>query len=325
MSETPAVSVIIPTYDRVEALARAIDSVLAQTFASFEVVVVDDGPNDSIASFVSEHPDPRVRLVRHEQNRGVAAARNTGIASARADVLGFLDDDDLWLPTKLERQLAAHEDPNVKIVHTLAYVCDANGVVYDAPSERGFRLFREVAEAGYPYDLLLRRSSFFFGTFLVRRSCFDIVGGFDDSLPTVDDLDLVHRLRREFDFHLVDEPLVKYCIHLQSQGQSKDPRMWERLARKELDWLSTSDVPERRAAAAYLQRQLALAAWIGGRYRAGVRPTVRARRLDRSVIPPKTAAKYLAAGVLPKRLVDVARERTREVRARQEPDPWLDL
>jgi glycosyltransferase involved in cell wall biosynthesis len=325
MSETPAVSVIIPTYDRVDFLARAIESVLAQTHAHFEVVVVDDGPNDTIASFVSKHPDPRVRLVRHEQNRGVAAARNTGIASARAAVLGFLDDDDLWLPRKLERQLEALEDPNVKVVHTLVYVADGGGNVYAAPTERGFRLFRDVAAAGYPYDLLLRRSSFFLGTFLVRRECVDEIGGFDEQLPSVDDLDFVHRLRRRYEFHLVDEPLLKYCIHAGSFSKTKSGDTWRRLALKELGSLETVEPSQQPAVEAFVHRQLALTAWMDGRYREGVRPTLRARRLDASVLPAKTAAKYLAAGVLPKRLVDAARQRTREVRANQEPDPWLDL
>jgi glycosyltransferase involved in cell wall biosynthesis len=325
MSDVPAVSVIVPTYKRVDFLARALDSILAQTFADFEVVVVDDGPADAIAEFVSRQPDPRVRLVRHDRNRGVAAARNTGMKAARANALGFLDHDDLWLPAKLERQLPALADPTVSVVHSLVYVADGEGNVHDAPTQRGFRLFRDVAAAGYPYDLLLRRSSFFLGTFLVRRECVETIGGFDENVPSVDDLDFVHRLRRRYDFHLVDEPLMKYCVHPASQSKSKSAETWRRLARKELSSLGDVDPRVRRRVEAFLYRQLALMAWMDGHYRDGVRPTLRARQLDPSVLPPKTAAKYLLAGCLPRRLVDALRTRTRGVRGEPEPDPWLDL
>src|SRR5437868_1027615 len=115
----PSVSVILPTHSRVEFLRRAIETVLAQTFSDLEVVVVDDGPNEAIAQLVRAHPDERVRLVRHERNQGVAAARNTGIGASRGAYIGFIDDDDLWLPTKLERQVPLLRDEGADVVHSL--------------------------------------------------------------------------------------------------------------------------------------------------------------------------------------------------------------
>ena len=321
----PTVSVILPTYSRVDSLGRAIDSVLAQTFEDFEIVVVDDGPSDAIAAFVSAHTDPRVRLVRHERNQGVSAARNTGIAASRGDYIGFIDDDDLWLPTKLERQVPLLRDEGADVVHSLVYIADGAGNVYEASTARGFRLFREVAAAGYPYRLLLRRSSFQIGTFLVRRECLDAIGGFDPSLSAVDDLDLVHRLRRRYEFRLVDEPLTKYCFHETNWSHDKDPELWVRLARKELAWLEEADPPERDEIEAYLQMQIAQAAWIGGRYRAAVPPALRARRLDASVISTRTVVKYVVAALAPASRVDAARVRARAERPATEPDPWLDV
>lgn len=321
----PTVSTVIPTFERVQFLARAIDSVLGQTFTDVEVIVVDDGPSEPIADFVRAHPDERVVLRRHERNRGVAAARNTGIAAARGMYVAFLDDDDIWLPTKLERQLEMATGAGAEVVHTLVYVTDGEGNIYEAPSQRGFALFREVAAAGYPYDWLLRRSSFFLNTFLVRRECIERVGGFDEALSTVDDLDFVHRLRRAYVLHLVDEPLVKHCHHARNLSSTTDPRVWPRLAAKEFAWVAQANPPRRDRIEAYLHRQIALSAWIGASYSKAVIPAIRARRLDPSTIQLRTLAKYVAAACLPARLADAARRGTRATRAPAEPDPWLDL
>lgn len=320
----PAVSVILPTVSRVDFLARAIDSVLAQTYDDLEVVVVVDGPSPATASFVSGHPDPRVRLVQRERNGGVAAARNTGLAATRGRYVALLDDDDLWLPHKLERQVPLLEAGH-DVVHSLLYVGDGDGNVFEAPTRRGFRLFREVAAAGYPYVWLLRRSGYQIGTFVIRRECFEVVGGFDPSLPSIDDLDLVHRLRRRYELTLVDEPLSTWCFHGENASLRIDPEVWVRLARKELAWLREADPPGRREIEAYLRMQIAQSAWIAGRHRRAVVPALRARRLDRTVVTGRTLLKYLVAAALPGALVGRLRRRARRARVRAEPDPWLDL
>src|SRR5581483_459914 len=186
----PAVSVITPTLNRLSFLRRALESLASQTYGDFEAVVVVDGPSPDLAEFVAGHPDPRVRLVQRETTGGTAAARNSGLEVARGHYVGFLDDDDLWLPTKLERQVPLL-DAGADVVHSLVYVADADGKIYDKSSERGFRLFREVAAAGYPYVWLLRRSSYQISSFLVRRECVDAVGGFDPMLSGIDDIAFV--------------------------------------------------------------------------------------------------------------------------------------
>jgi glycosyltransferase involved in cell wall biosynthesis len=321
---SPAVSVILPTLDRLAFLRRAIGSALAQTYGDLEVVVVVDGPSPELEAEVGAYPDPRVRLVRRAETGGVAAARNTGLEVARGRYVGFLDDDDLWLPEKLERQVPLL-DAGADVVHSLAYVADGEGNVYERPSERGFRLFREVAAAGYPYPWLLRRSSYQIGTFLVRSECVAAVGGFDPDLPAVDDLDLVHRLWRRYRLTLVDEPLTKYCFHGANWSYTKDPQAWISFAEKELAWIRTADPPGRRESEAYLLMQIAQAEWIRGRYRRVVAPAARARALDASAIGARTLAKYAAAAVLPARVVARGRQRVRAARPAAEPDPWLDL
>jgi glycosyltransferase involved in cell wall biosynthesis len=100
-----SVSVVIPTYQRPASTRRAVDSVLAQTVSCLEVIIVEDGSATDKA-FHLEHPDPRIRILRHPQNQGVASARNTGIQAARGQWIAFLDSDDLWLPHKLETLFA---------------------------------------------------------------------------------------------------------------------------------------------------------------------------------------------------------------------------
>jgi glycosyltransferase involved in cell wall biosynthesis len=320
----PTVSVILPTLTRVDFLSRAIESVVGQTYEDLEIVVVVDGPSPPVATFVSSHPDPRVRLVQRERNGGVAAARNSGLEAARGRYVALLDDDDIWLPEKLARQVPVL-DAGADVVHSLVYVADGEGNVYDTPTQRGFRLFREVASAGYPYVWLLRRSSYQIGTFVIRRACLDEVGGFDPQLAPMDDLDLVHRLSRRYRLMLVDEPLSKWCIHGANWSNAMSPDGWIRLARKELAWTRASNPPGRRAIDAYLYMQIAQSTWIAGRNRSTLAPALRARLLDPSVIDTRTLRKYAAAAVLPTRIVTRMRERARSARVHGEPDPWLDL
>jgi len=100
----PAVSVIIPTYNRAALVGEALASVQAQSFRDFEVLVVDDGSTDATPEVLAAWRE--VRVLRHPRRRGVSAARNTGVAFARGEWLAFLDSDDLWLPAKLARQMA---------------------------------------------------------------------------------------------------------------------------------------------------------------------------------------------------------------------------
>ncbi len=111
------ISVVIPTYDRLRLLSRALDSVAAQSRKADEIVVVDDGSRDGTERFVLE-TYPEVRLLRQE-NRGVSAARNAGIRAATGGLIAFLDSDDEWLPCKLERQLEAMDaSPESRLCHT---------------------------------------------------------------------------------------------------------------------------------------------------------------------------------------------------------------
>src|SRR4051794_2611310 len=123
----PEVSVVIPTKDRCALLRRTLAMVGDQRDVTLEVVVVDDGSTDATARVLAGWPDDRVRALRHEAARGVAAARNSGLAAARGAWVGFLDDDDLWEPSKLRRQLDAAAAAGARWAYTATLVVDDHG------------------------------------------------------------------------------------------------------------------------------------------------------------------------------------------------------
>ena len=125
----PEVSVVVPTHDRSRLLALTLRSILGQRGVDLEVIVVDDGSTDDTAEVVAGLGDDRVRLLRHDTPQGVAAARNYGIAEAAGGWLAFCDDDDLWAPDKLARQLHAARETGRAWAYAGAVKIDADGRV----------------------------------------------------------------------------------------------------------------------------------------------------------------------------------------------------
>ena len=110
----PPISVIIPVHNRAKLILRALASVRAQTYAEFEILVVDDGSTDGLSETLGQLDEPRLRVLRHTLRQGAASARNTGIRASTGEYLAFLDSDDEWMPNKLERQLElTHRHPNI--------------------------------------------------------------------------------------------------------------------------------------------------------------------------------------------------------------------
>lgn len=203
-TDVRAVSVIIPTYDRANMLPRAIDSVARQTWGSWELVVVDDGSTDCTEAVVSKIDDPRVKYLRHHQNRGAAAARNTGIRAAKGRYIAFLDSDDEWLPEKLETQLRCVAQCHVRkigVVYSRTISCD-RARQRMKPQETPIRegdVFTTLLEGWCPATT---------SSVLVARESLIAVGGFDENLQSYHDYDLWLKLARSNQFHAVDEPLV---------------------------------------------------------------------------------------------------------------------
>ena len=203
----PTVSVVIPTYNRGPFLSAAIDSVLRQSFDDLELVIVDDGSQDDTARIVAGWRDPRLRYLAHTRNRGDGAARNSGIEASTGTYVAFLDDDDEWLETKLERQVAVMEAaPGTALVHT--------GRV-DIAGDTGeiLRIHDHPGVTGDAWSAVIERNCVTTSSVLVRRDCFATVGLFDESIPATSDYDMWIRLARKHRFAYIDRPLIKYRVH----------------------------------------------------------------------------------------------------------------
>jgi glycosyltransferase involved in cell wall biosynthesis len=195
------VSVIIPTYNSAAFLREAIQSVLSQTYVDFEVVVVDDGSTDNTESEVHSFGD-RVCYVK-QQNQGAGAARNHGINRSRGKYVAFLDADDLWLPGKLCEQIPLLDrDPELGLVYS-----DWSVVSEQGETEPSY-LRGQPAAGGYVFDELVQCGFILTSGTIVRRSCLDDVGFFDETLSIAQDYDLWLRICYRWKIALVNKPLV---------------------------------------------------------------------------------------------------------------------
>ena len=201
--KSPTVSVIIPTYNRAHLVGWAIQSVLDQTYQDFEIIVVDDGSNDNTKGVVKSFKDSRVCYVRHEQNEGGAAARNTGIKVAQGKYIAFQDSDDEWLPEKLEKQMKVFVNAPAKVgvVYTGFWRIEGYRKTY-IPSAKINQKDGDI------HNELLKGNFVNTPTAVVRKECFKKIGMFDERLPRRQDWDLFIRISKTYYFICIDEPLV---------------------------------------------------------------------------------------------------------------------
>ena len=195
----PSVSVVIPTYNRVHLLERALDSVLRQTLAADEIIVVDDGSTDNTASTLkSFHPE--VKLIQQD-NLGVSAARNTGISAARHDWIALLDSDDVWHENKLERQITAlNNAPEYLICHS-DEIWIRNGV-------RVNQMNKHKKAGGHIFQHCLPLCAISPSAVMIHRSLFDEIGLFDENLPACEDYELWLRICSRYPVLFIDEALI---------------------------------------------------------------------------------------------------------------------
>lgn len=197
------ISVVIPTWNRRAWVAEAVGSVLAQEEvpgAKLEVWVVDDGSTDHTAEALQEQFGQRISLLRWQENRGVAAARNAGVSASRGEWIAFLDSDDLWLPAKLRRQWAFTRERGYRITQT-EELWQRNG---KRVNPRAYHR-KPDGELFFPsLDRCLVSPS----AVLLHRTLWEESGGFDEGLPACEDYDLWLRIARRHAVGLCPEPLV---------------------------------------------------------------------------------------------------------------------
>jgi teichuronic acid biosynthesis glycosyltransferase TuaG len=240
----PLVSIIMPAYNASRHIAESVQSALAQTYPHWELLVVDDGSTDDTAEVVQGFitSDPRIRYFSRP-NGGQAAARNTGLRKASGDLVAFLDADDLWLPEKLESQLAVLDGTGADLVYCDGYV------FYDDGSPEQSDLFAVVpgaADAATMLRLLYAYNRIATLSVVVRREALDRVGMFDENrrIQNCEDYDLWIRMARAgCSFYGMPEKLMRYRRHAGSTTyrESRMLRPMVEVARKHADCLDRSE------------------------------------------------------------------------------------
>lgn len=204
------VSVIVPVYNMANTIAKSVVSALGQTYPELEVIVVDDASTDTTTEILTGMSDSRLQVIRMPASVGPSAARNAGICAASGEFVALLDADDIWLPTKLEKQVALFErDSSLGLGYCGAHIVDqelrylrteATGEVWPPP---GADAFRRIA----------LRHSFIaapLSSMMLRRQCLDEVGLFDEEIVQAEEWDLAFRLAYRWGIGFVPEPLVLY-------------------------------------------------------------------------------------------------------------------
>lgn len=217
----PKVSVIIPAYNHGRFLSETVSSVLAQTYQDFELVVVDDGSTDNTRQVVNIFRDPKIKYL-YQENRGLSAARNTGIHASAGEYIALLDSDDIWLPRKLELQVGLLDShPAAALVYSDAYLFDdqtgtITGRFLDGKGVFSGKVLRHLLSIQF-----IKPS-----TAVIRRSVFETVGYFDESIREVQDRDMWLRIARQFDLEGIDMPLVKVRSHATNVSKNWE-KVWQ--------------------------------------------------------------------------------------------------
>lgn len=218
----PLVSIIVPTYKRTSYLALILESIKHQTFQDFEILVVDDGtPNDENLNLCQQIE--KVKYIKIENSGGPAKPRNVGIRAARGKYLAFVDDDDIWLPNKLEIQVNILEsNPSFGLVHGCCEVISEEGVLQNRIIGRPGST--EVKHGHVPLKMV-GNWTVMMPTSFVRKDVVDKVGFFNEMMPAAgEDTEFWVRCSFEADFYYYDTPLVYYRVH--SKNISTDKRSY---------------------------------------------------------------------------------------------------
>jgi len=217
VSSSPTISVVLPVYNGEDYVRFSIESVLAQTFRDFELIIVDDGSTDGTAQVVSAYADNRIRYFKKD-NGGVATAVNYGLRMAAGRYISWLSHDDVFLPTKLEMQLAAREaSDGPSVIYTDFQFIDSSGAVTEE------RRIGHHSAAETVRNLLVAGSvSYAAYSLLYDKQCLEQVGLYDESQRLTQDADMLIRLARRFPLVQVPETLIQIRRHsAQSSAESR--------------------------------------------------------------------------------------------------------
>jgi glycosyltransferase involved in cell wall biosynthesis len=219
------VSVIVPTYNRAHLVTETIDSILSQTFRDFELIIVDNESVDNTEEVIKSYRDERIRYFKHQNNGIIAVNRNYGISKARGEYIAFCDDDDLWFPEKLEKQVQVMESDS-----QIGLIC-TNEIVFDNKGDHGLTIRTRVRNSDFTFESLVWNNRVPNSTVMVRKAVLDDVGMMDESpeIMAGEDYELWLRIAKKYRLNYISLPLGKYRTHpgayrkgpIKAQEQSK--------------------------------------------------------------------------------------------------------
>ena len=206
MNNKTLVSVIIPTHNRDQLILRAVNSVLCQTYRKFECIIIDDCSNDDTEKNIKSINDIRIVYLRHKKQKYASGARNTGIKHAKGELIAFLDDDDEWYPTKLEKQvrLISRLPKKIGMIYCwMDYFDNKNHLIREVHPRLKGNVFKYVLDSqrlgGCP-------------TLMVRKQVIHKIGNFDETLKRGNDGDFIRRVTQRYEVDYVPEVLVKVHV-----------------------------------------------------------------------------------------------------------------
>ena len=205
----PSVSINLCCYNSEKYLRETLESIAAQTYTDWELVVINDGSTDSTESIVSEFRDRKYPVIYHyQENKGLGVSRNEALRLSRGDYIAFIDHDDIWMPEKLELQLnALNKDPIIPLVYTDGYFINDQGMHIEKFFDK-MKPFR-----GQVFKKLLLETPIALSSVVVNKSVFNDIGYFNPSFSISEEYDLFLRLTLKYDIDYIEKPLVKYRLH----------------------------------------------------------------------------------------------------------------
>lgn len=223
---SPLASIIIPCYNTAAYLPHAIKSALDQTYSPIEIVVIDDGSTDDTASIVAQYKNSAIKYV-YQSNKGLSAARNTGIRMATGEYIALLDADDLWERDKLHKQIELLKKyPSCGMVFTDYSTFNTEGVLSRTRNA-------DRHDGSVSYEQLLSRLNFIYCTVVIRCEVFEQCGYFDESLRSIEDYDMWLRIAQQFEIRGIRESLA--CIRIHNSSMTCNVHVMLEYERKVID------------------------------------------------------------------------------------------
>ncbi len=230
----PKVSVLLTCFNHIAYMPEALDSIRCQSFGDYEIIAIDDGSSDETREWLTENAKD-CKLIFNETNLGTYGSLNRALSEASGEFVAILNDDDVWLPDKLARQTELLQtNPKVGLVHTDGLFIDGSGGTIEG-SPLGFEFPKTVT--GNVLLALLHQNKIIASAALVRKECFDRLGGFNESYFGSGDWEMWLRIAEEFEVGFVKEELTKYRVHGANASHKLD-RIWQD-DQKLREWIRT--------------------------------------------------------------------------------------